>query len=61
MEFLNQAIGRLDEEDKNILILRYYHSMSYKEIGRLLGIKIKTVDVRLYRIKKRLREVIKYE
>ncbi|MCH5251602.1 MAG: sigma-70 family RNA polymerase sigma factor [Lachnospiraceae bacterium] len=61
VEVLNQALTDLNEEDKNILVLRYYHSMSYKEIGKLLGLKVKTIDMRLYRIKKRLREVISYE
>ncbi|MCH5264505.1 MAG: RNA polymerase sigma factor [Lachnospiraceae bacterium] len=55
---LEQALLKLSTEDKNILILRYYHGMSYKEIGRTLGIKTKTVDMRLYRVKAKLREVL---
>lgn len=55
---LERAILRLDIEDKNILTLRYYHGMSYKDIGKVLGMRTKTVDMRLYRIKKKLREVI---
>ena len=49
---------QLDTEDKDILVLRYFHDMSYKEIGNMLGIRTKAVDMRLYRIKKKLREVM---
>ena len=55
---MEKAIMQLDTEDKDILVLRYFHDMSYKEIGNMLGIRTKAVDMRLYRIKKKLREVM---
>lgn len=55
---LERELMKLGTEDKNILVLRYFHEMSYKEIGDMLGMGTKAVDMRLYRIKKKLREVI---
>lgn len=55
---LERALMKLETEDKNILVLRYFHDMSYKDIGDMLGMRAKAVDMRLYRIKKKLREVI---
>lgn len=55
---LERALMKLDTEDKNILVLRYFHDMSYKDIGDLLDMRTKAVDMRLYRIKKKLREVM---
>lgn len=58
---LYKALSNLKPQDRDILILKYYHDMSYKEIGRTLGLKEKTVDMRLYRIKAKLREVLAHE
>lgn len=57
-EELRDAIRHLKPEERDTLILRYYHGMSYREIGKVLGIKAKTVDMRLYRIKAKLRETL---
>lgn len=55
---LERALMQLETEDKDILVLRYFHDMSYKDIGDILGMRTKTVDMRLYRIKKKLREAM---
>lgn len=58
---LEKAMRELPETDRNIFTLRYYYDMSYKEIAHTLGMKAKTVDMRLFRAKKKLREWIERE
>lgn len=58
---VERALLKMKAEDRDILVLKYYHEMSYKEMGHVLGIKPKAVDMRLYRAKKRLREVLLHE
>lgn len=58
---IREAIGQLKMLDRDILILRYYHDMSYAEIARVLSIKPKTVETKLKRAKQRLGEVLNNE
>ena len=55
MKELATAYRRLNQKDKDILALRYGYKMSYREIGKTLGMSDKTVDMRLYRAKRRLK------
>ncbi len=55
---LERAMREMPDEDRDIFTLRYYYDMTYKEIGEKLGMKAKTVDMRLYRAKRKLRELI---
>jgi RNA polymerase sigma factor (sigma-70 family) len=52
---LHQALLRLPEEKREILILSRYQEMKYEEIAALLGITIGTVKVRVHRALKELR------
>lgn len=58
---LEKAMRKLPERDRDIFTLRYYYDLSYKQIGDIVGIKPKAVDMRLYRAKRKLREVIEHE
>jgi len=53
-----QAMGRLTENHRKILMLRYYSDLSYAEISDALGIKLGTVMSRLSRAKRNLMEVL---
>ncbi len=55
---LERAMREMPDEDRDIFTLRYYYDMTYKDIGEKLGMKAKTVDMRLYRAKRKLRELI---
>lgn len=48
------AIGQLDQHYKNIIILRYYYDMSYKEIAQKLHLNDNTVKTRIKRAKGKL-------
>lgn len=52
------AIGRLTEDHRQILMLRYYQDLSYAEIAHVLSIKLGTVMSRLSRARDRLLEVL---
>jgi RNA polymerase sigma factor (sigma-70 family) len=47
--WIRQALGRLEDGDREILMLREYEQLSYAEIGDLLGIPVNTVRSRLFR------------
>ncbi len=47
--WLRQAIGRLDPQEREILMLREYEQLSYAEIAGLLRLPVNTVRSRLFR------------
>ena len=48
-ELVDKAIGRLNENYQNILILRYYYDLTLNSIALSLGITLKAAKNRLYR------------
>lgn len=55
---LHERINRLGPFDRAIILL-WLESMSYEEIGAIVGISAKNVSVRLYRIKEQLKSMTK--
>ena len=53
------ALSRLDEERRNIIVLRDLQGIDYAEIGIMLGIPLGTVRSRLHRARIELREIMK--
>jgi RNA polymerase sigma-70 factor, ECF subfamily len=53
-----KAIDGMNDDHKEILMLRYYDDLSYAEIAEVLEIKLGTVMSRLSRARGRLQEVI---
>ena len=47
--WLRQAIGRLDPQEREVLMLREYEQLSYSEIAGLLRLPVNTVRSRLFR------------
>jgi RNA polymerase sigma factor (sigma-70 family) len=54
--FLQEALERLPQEKREVLILSRFHNMRYEEIAGILKCEIGTVKVRVYRALKELRE-----
>ncbi len=54
--FLQEALQKLPEEKREVLILSRFHNMRYEDIARILKCEIGTVKVRVYRALKELRE-----
>jgi len=47
--WIRQALAKLDEQERDILMLREYEQLSYDEIAHLLGVPLNTVRSRLFR------------
>jgi RNA polymerase sigma-70 factor (ECF subfamily) len=56
---LYEAIADLGRADAEVIILRYVHNRSDREIARLLGTSRGTIAVRLYRTRARLRKLMR--
>ncbi len=57
-ETILQAMEKLSENHRRILMLRYYSDLSYAEIADALDVKLGTVMSRLSRAKRRLVEAL---
>lgn len=52
---IQDALGRLKERDRMLLILTYYQGFSLAEVGEVMKMSEQNVKVRLHRARKRLR------
>lgn len=55
---LQRALDALPEQDKAVILLRYFEDMKLEEIARILEENVSTVKSRLYRSMKKLRSVL---
>lgn len=58
IEIVKEAIEKLPHDLKVTLLLYQYESLSYKEIGEIVGCSIKGVETRLYRARKSLKTIL---
>lgn len=58
---IRKTVQELPEIYREVIALRYYFGFGVKKIANLLGVPVKTVDNRLYRAKKIMREVLENE
>ena len=55
---LHQAMGRLNEDDREMLRARYFEDASYEELQEKYGLSYSAVGFRLHRAKARLRKIL---
>ncbi len=55
---VRRALDRLDEKYRGVVDLHYYQKLSYDQIAAVLDLPLKTVETRLYRARKMLRECL---
>jgi RNA polymerase sigma-70 factor (ECF subfamily) len=55
---MQEALGKLPDILRMVLILKEYGELNYKEIGRALGISEGNVKVRVFRARERLAELL---
>jgi len=60
-ELIQEALKKLEEKDRIVLALHYLDNTSVKEIGMLVHEKEGSVKSRLFRARKKLKEVINNE
>ena len=53
---IRRALDGLDERYRSVVELSCIQGLSYAEVGTALGLPVKTVETRLYRARKQLRE-----
>lgn len=56
---IHAAINKLDQRDREVIVLCSLESRSTDDVGTLLGIRKNTVEVRLHRARKRLKQILK--
>lgn len=56
---VRQAVGRLKEKDREILLLKYTENWNYHQIAEHLGVSHSAVEARLHRARARLRQELK--
>jgi len=56
--WIRQALEKLDESEREILMLREYEQLSYAEIAELTKVPVNTVRSRLFRARMALRECL---
>ncbi len=53
-----QCLSQLKPLDRLVIILRYYEELSYDEMAYILKTRRNTIEVRLYRARKKLRDLL---
>jgi len=56
---IKSAIAELPENDGVVITLHYFEELSLKEISEIMSLPANTIKVRLFRIRKRLAELLK--
>lgn len=59
MECLQKALSSLSEEDQELIQLRYFAELKYKEMTEIAGKSEETIKTRVYRIIKKLGVLVK--
>lgn len=57
-DLLEQAFTRLDDRQRQIIMLRDWQGYSYKEIGEIMEYKESLVKVLIFRARKKMRNII---
>jgi RNA polymerase sigma-70 factor (ECF subfamily) len=60
-ESLEEALHRLPEEFREVIVLRELQQMSYREISEITGVPLGTVMSRLSRARQRLQQLLGHE
>ena len=55
------ALEKLDEDERDILLLAVTSNLSYHEIGKITGISIANVKIRIHRARVKLKRIFKEE
>ncbi len=56
---LRQALGRLSENQRDVIVLHWFEGLSFKEVAAVVGASESAVKVRAHRGYQKLREIVK--
>lgn len=57
-DMVQKALRALSDVFREALVLKYYYGLSNREISKIQNVSVKTVEMRLYRGKQKLKEII---
>ena len=58
MDLIQTALDLLPHDQKEAFVLREYQGLSYKEMTVVLGIKLETAKVRVFRARQKIKEIL---
>lgn len=58
-EHIRQALDEMEEESRILLEYRYLHGMSEREVAKIMGITPKNANVRIFRARRKLQELLR--
>jgi RNA polymerase sigma-70 factor (ECF subfamily) len=56
---VEEAIGRLPEDQRSTLVMVEYHNLSYRDIADILGVTVSAIKMRVKRARETLRDMLK--
>jgi RNA polymerase sigma-70 factor (ECF subfamily) len=56
---VEEAIGRLPEDQRTTLVMVEYHNLSYRDIADILGVTVSAIKMRVKRARETLRDMLK--
>ncbi|QUI20983.1 RNA polymerase sigma factor [Vallitalea pronyensis] len=60
-QFIHQTVYNLKDKYKTIVILYHFNGLSYKEISEILNLPVKTIETRLYRARKQIKDKLMHQ
>lgn len=58
VKYMIKIMGKLDKEDREIVVMRFIDELSPREIGEITGLSENAVSVRIHRALKKIRGII---
>jgi RNA polymerase sigma-70 factor, ECF subfamily len=58
LQLIHTSLELLPEDYREVLVLREYNGLSYNEIAEVIGQSLDVVKVRIFRAKKKLRDIL---
>lgn len=58
IELVQQALLKLEEEDRHLVVLRYFEEMPHERIAQITRVNTSSIRVKLHRILKKLKGII---
>ncbi|GAB5464565.1 MAG: sigma-70 family RNA polymerase sigma factor [Candidatus Kapaibacteriales bacterium] len=59
LQLVRDAVSQLQDDYREVFILREYDGMSYQDIADVTGEKLSNVKVKIYRAKQKIRDILK--
>lgn len=60
-EHLHKVLDKLDSDEKQLIVLRYFEDLSFSELSQVVNIKEGALRVKVHRILKKIKEEFKNE